>query len=223
MIRHFYYFSMFTLLATPLAASAGVYATITPDGDTSDWAAIPVAATDESGEVTGIDFTELKLANDDDNLYILLTFASAVNPQSGSGVFTAVDTDSDSATGFDIFGLGLVGANLGFQNDFPFTMSASSFNTGGTVTGTSYGASPYGTSTLQQEIAIPLATFQTDGSAGGYTGTVFDESFSIMFYSTDSGDVITPASPYTLAVPEPSSLLLAGMGGLAMLRRRRHA
>lgn len=209
-------------LAVPSGlASAGTFATITSDGDFSDWAAVPVAATD-GVDGTPIDFTELKLANDLENLYVLLTFATAVNPQSGSGTFTAVDTDSDFDTGFNIFGLNVVGSNLGFQNDFAFTQTSGSFNSEGTVTGTNYGASPYNASTLQQEIAIPLTTFQTDPSAGGFTGVVFDDSFSIAFYSTDGGgDIISPGEPYTLAAPEPASLVLLSIGGLALLGRRR--
>ena len=208
----------------PLAASAGTFASIDIDGDFSDWDAVPVAATDPV-DGTPIDYAQLQVANDLENLYVLITFAAATNPQGGSGNFTVIDTDGDTATGFDPFGLGVIGSNTAFQNDFPFTQSAGNFNTNGTVTGTAplYAASPFGTVTVQQEIAYSLDTLAVDASAGGFSGLVFDDSFSIGFFSDQGGgDIIV--TPYELAaIPEPASLAVLALGSAALLGRRRLA
>ena len=173
-------FSLLAAVAAGLmstSAHAGFYKTITPDGDTSDWASVPVATTISANTGTPIDFASLKIANDSTNVYFLITYNTAVNPQSGSGVFTAIDSDNNGATGFNIFGNAAIGSNFGFQNDFPFTQTAGSFNSGGTIVGASYGASPYATSTTFQEIAVPLSASQADATTGGYTGLIFTPTF----------------------------------------------
>jgi len=96
-----------------------------------------VATTISANTGTPIDFASLKIANDATNVYFLITYNTAVNPQSGSGVFTAIDSDNNGATGYNIFGNAAIGSNFGFQNDFPFTQAAGNFNSGGTVVGAS--------------------------------------------------------------------------------------
>ena len=209
--------------ALPLAAaSAGTFAGIAIDGDFGDWDAVPVAVTDPV-DGTPIDYASLKVANDAENLYVLVTYAAATNPQGGSGNFTVIDSDGDVSTGFDPFGLGVIGSNAAFQNDFPFTQTAGNFNSGGTLTaaGPLYTASPYNAVTLQQEIAYPLSTVSADASAGGFNGPVFGGSFSIGFFTDQgSGDIVV--TPYDVAaVPEPASLALLGLGATALLGRRR--
>jgi len=97
----------FSLLAAAAAglmstsAHAGFYATITPDGDTSDWASVPVATTISANTGTPIDFASLKIANDATNVYFLITYNTAVNPQSGSACSrrsTAITTGRRATT-----------------------------------------------------------------------------------------------------------------------------
>lgn len=198
---------------TAMCASAGTYANITIDGSFSDWTGVPVLFTDATGDGSPIDLGTIQLANDENNLYIRLTYPTAVNPQGGSGVFLALDNDNNPATGFDVYGLGLVGAEAGWQNDFPFAQSNGVFNTGG-LTGGAASISPYFTTTTEQEYAISRsATFTADGQP------VFpNTSFTLLVYTVDgTADVAGPVAYEFAAVPEPASLTLVGLGLLMTL------
>ena len=59
------------------------------DGTFCDWANVPTIYTDASGDGSPTDLATIQLANDESNLYVRLTYYTAVNPQSGSGVFLA--------------------------------------------------------------------------------------------------------------------------------------
>ena len=84
-----------------------------------EWNSIPTAVTDPADNPSPlniIDIKNVKIANDADFVYIYVDgYKSRTN-----GVYLAFDTDQSTATGFDIFGLGLVGSELGYVNDFPF-------------------------------------------------------------------------------------------------------
>ena len=84
-----------------------------------DWEGIPVALTDPEDNPSAfniIDIKDVQIANDNNLLYIRVSYYNA----NSAGAFLAFDTDQDTATGFDIFGLGLVGSELGYVNDFVF-------------------------------------------------------------------------------------------------------
>ena len=202
-------------------ASAGTYANITIDGSFSDWSSVPVAYTDASGDGSPTDLATIQIANDANNLYLRLTYYTAVNPQAGSGVFLAIDNDNNPATGFDVFGLGLVGAEAGWQNDFPFAQSNGVFNTGGGLTGAAALISPYFTVTTEQEYSISRsATFTATG-----TPVFPGDTFTLLEYTVDgTADVAGPVQYTFAAVPEPTSLQLAGIGAMVFLglaRRRK--
>jgi hypothetical protein len=206
-----------------------VYANITIDGDFSDWASVPVAATAPSTPSIPNDLASMRIANNDNFLFILLTFYSPVNPNNtpGGGTFLALDNDNNPATGFNIFGLGISGAEVGWQNDFPFAQSNGVFNTGEGITGGGGAISPYYTETTTQEYAIARsATFTTTG------WTIFpSNTFSLMAYSVDDGGKVLGPAPYTFAsapaaVPEPGIVGLLGVGGVVIIgwwRSRRNA
>ena len=220
-----------TAVAAGLASSAqaGTFASINIDGSFADWDAVPLAATDPMGDNVR-DLVGLKLANDATNFYALVIYGSAVVPSADNGTYLAIDSDNDTATGFNA-AASEIGSNTGFANDFPFTQT-SAFNSGGTVT-TSFNAAPLGTATTMQEIAIPRSSSQVDASAGGFTGNLFPvDGGTILFtaYTLQPSfaiDDFVGAASYTFAapggvVPEPATagLLLAGVAGMALRRRR---
>ncbi|TWT47198.1 PEP-CTERM sorting domain-containing protein [Botrimarina hoheduenensis] len=210
------------------AAHAGFYKTITIDSDFSDWADVPAVDDDSGDNTAGPDIGVTKIANDDNFLYIYNTFPNGLS----LGTFTSIDSDSNTATGFDVFGLGLIGSEAGWQNDFPFTQDAANFNNGFGMSGDFFGS---GAALLdafangaERELAISLdILFNQDSSA------VFpDGSVNLLFW-TDlglgadglpggdlAGDVSAPISYTLAAIPEPASVLLFGLGSLALVRRR---
>lgn len=89
----------------------------------TDWATVPLALTDPADNpsvLNIIDIKDVKIANDANFIYI---YVNGYKPRT-NGLYLAFDTDQDLATGFDIFGLGLVGSEIGYVNDFVFDQRA---------------------------------------------------------------------------------------------------
>ena len=102
------------------SARAGTFKTIAIDGDFTDWAGVPVLASDPTGDGAPIDYGDVQIANDANNLYLRVTYRTAVNPNVSPSSFLSFDTDNNVATGFNIYGDNIVGAEASFQNDFGF-------------------------------------------------------------------------------------------------------
>ena len=111
------------------SAFAGTFKTIAVDGDFSDWTGVPILTADAAGDGTPIDIGNVQIANDVANLYLRVSYNTPVNPNVGPSLYLAFDVDSNLATGFNIYGLGAVGSDAGFQNDFPFDQRGG-FNSG---------------------------------------------------------------------------------------------
>lgn len=183
------------LLATA-ASSRAYYKQIVVDGSFGDWADVPIAATDTFGDHdTGPDLAMLQIANDETNVYLHITYHAAINPNAGPSVFLAVDSDQNTGTGFDVFSLGLIGSEAGWQNDFPFQQSAGNFNSG-TISAGGAAIAPYNTETIEQEYAIPRTAIIDDGSTPVFGG----EGFSLLVYTDPTGanETMGPAS-YTFS------------------------
>ena len=228
------------LAATALAAlawtsaAAGTFKTITIDDQYDDWVGVPVLDSDGGDNFGGPDIGDTQVANDGQNLYIRNTFANNLS----LGTFVTIDVDENPATGFDIFGLGLVGTEAGWQNDFGFTEATGTFNDGVGLTGDYFGGghallSPF-SDAGSRELAISLANAQNGG------GATFPDNTIRLLVWVDKGtgpDQLPAGFPgddglnydvsavinYTLAVPEPSSIGLAVLGGCWLMARRRRS
>jgi hypothetical protein len=203
---------------------AGTFANIAIDDQYDDWAGIPELEVDPADGVDGPDILSIQVANDNTYLYARIKYATA----DSFPTYLGIDNDSNAATGFNIFGAGLIGSEAGYADDFDFDQRAG-FNIG-TLKDPARPDEPFsGSATLssfvestEREMAIRLDT-TFDPFVG--PGDVFpNDSFQLLFYSLSTtfgqADVTDPID-YTLAVPEPASALLFAFGVCATLLRRR--
>jgi hypothetical protein len=203
---------------------AGTFKTITIDGDHSDWVGVPVVDSDAADNAGSVDIAETQIANDNDFLYIRNTFHGSLS----LGLFAGIDVDENVATGFDIFGLGLIGQDSGWQNDFPFTSSnglgGGIFNDGQGMTGDFFGS---GAALLdafvdsnERELAISLDIVRNLPTA--LVDVFPDGTVRILFWTDQGAGDVSSVIDYTLAVPEPATtgLLVAMASCLIMVRRR---
>jgi hypothetical protein len=213
------------MLAGP--ARAGTFANITIDDVYTDWAGVPQVIIDPADTTTGPDIATVQLANDSTYLYIRLHYHTA----DSFPTYLAIDNDSNAATGFNIFGLGIVGSEAGYADDFDFDQRAG-FNIGTLKDPVRLTEPESGSAILSsfaestdREMAIRLDT-TFDPFVG--PGPVFPtNTFRLLFYSLNSSfgqaDITDPVQ-YTLAVPEPASIALLSFCTAASIlwRRRRH-
>ncbi len=210
------------MVTIALAGGTPVAGAIVVDGNISDWDDVPTLATSiDNGITASADFATLKVAHDDNFVYFLYTLHTDFNPQTspGGGVFLSIDSDNNTSTGFNVFSLGVVGSEAAWQNDFPFEQATGVFNTGAGLTNATYAASPFGAVTSLVEISIPRNAQRNTGPADIFPadgGTI-----GVIFYTDAGADLDYINGSYTFAVPEPASALMLGMGGLAMMVRRR--
>jgi len=89
------------------AASAGALP-ITPDGQFDDWTATAQESLDPSGDdgSSGIDFTHLEIAHDQDWVFLRFDTTIEVQPDEQQDIRFYLDTDMNAATGYSINGIG---------------------------------------------------------------------------------------------------------------------
>jgi hypothetical protein len=192
------------------AADASTYANITVQGEApgtefDDWATIPVLAMDPLDNPGGpaenpfIDIMNVQLANNEEFLFVRISYHNT----SSSGTILAIDTDQNTATGFDIFGLGMIGSEIGYINDFPFAQMSGIYNTNVSFTGGPLGNGGallwpfWDQDGMDKELAIPLDAFVTFPAAPAFP----NPSMDIMMYTDEGLGDITDVISYTLAAP----------------------
>ena len=197
---------------------AGTFKSITIDGDTSDWAGIAPAYTDEDGvnNPSGVDFQNVYLANDANYLYIRFTLMQPADPVTLGNTYIWLDNDNNSSTGFHPFGNPLFGSSVMIIGDQAYQEAGGGFNEGTLSAGVAYGASAIPGTDFEFRIARNVT-----GVAGAFAGVPLLDNSTIevqLASETGNGDSL-PSFPnygslsYTFAaVPEPASCALMGLG-----------
>lgn len=197
------------------SAQAGTYANITVQGEPAgtefnDWVGITVLAMDpldNPGGPTGnpfIDIKDVQLANNEDFLFVHISYHN----NSSTGTYIAIDNDQNTATGFDIFGLGLIGSEIGYVNDYPFAQDNTQFNTNVSFTGGPLGNGGaliypfWDQDGMDKELAIPLDAFVTFPAAPAFP----NPSMNIMIWTDEGLADITDVISYTLAEAPPGGV-----------------
>jgi hypothetical protein len=211
-------------LAMALPSLAGTFANVVIDDSYGDWAGVPMLIVDPADTTTGPDIASVQVANDNTYLYIRLHYHTA----DSFPTYLAIDNDSNPATGFNIFGLGIVGSAAGYADDFDFDQRAG-FNIGTLKDPVRLMEPESGSAILSsfaestdREMAIRLDT-TFDPFVG--PGDVFPtDTFTLLWYSLDASfgqaDITVPIQ-YTLAVPEATTAALAAFGAVVLLLSRR--
>jgi hypothetical protein len=200
-----------TMCVAGISARAGTFQSITIDGNTSDWAGVPLAYTAPVGSSDAIQFENVYLANDANNLYIQFTLYSA-RPNAFANAYDNlfIDTDNNASTGFYTGGIGsemLVQWGGGYQEASGVFNAGAINNLGWSIAG-----SP---DSLDFELAISRgATYASDNSLVFANNTIAillegdNTSYTPVEFTPSSGGLV-----YSFAlVPEPSIVAIAGLG-----------
>jgi hypothetical protein len=178
-----------------------------------DWNSIPLAVTDPADNpsiLNIIDIKDVKIANDANLIYI---YASGYKMRT-NGLYIAFDTDQNVSTGFNIYGLGLVGSELGYVNDFVFDQRTPGvFNdnkpdpggsccTGGPLDLNNGGAALYPGWDVEyekREWGIPLDALWSVNMPFG--PTIPNPTFNFILWTDQGLSDVTDVITYTLATP----------------------
>jgi hypothetical protein len=178
-----------------------------------DWDSIPLAVADPADNpsvLNLIDIKDVKIANDANMLYI---YASGHRMRT-NGIYLAFDTDQNVATGFNIFGLNLVGSELGYVNDFVFDQRTPGvFNdnkpdpggsccTGGPLDVSNGGALLYpgwDVEFAEREWGVPLDALWSENQPFGPTFP--NATFNLILWTDQGLADVTEVITYTLAEP----------------------
>ena len=172
-----------------------------PGGESPEyWESIASALSDPVGDGTP-DITSVKVANDLEHIYIRVEYngSQALNTFEGSpSIFLSLDRDRNPGTGYDIYGRGIIGSEVSWQNEEPFLQSRGTFNTGGSPLNAVPLITPYGIRTSFQTYVISREARFPDQP--GSDGRIFpDEPFRFAFWSDGVNPEFLGAIDYEFA------------------------
>ncbi len=175
------------LTATP-TSPCSTYAEISINDDFSDWppAALCLSDPENDNGSAPSDIREVWVANDDSNLYLrVVTWNSHDYPASGNNTY--FDTDRTAGTGFNPFGLDILGSEMLLQGSSLFSQGDGGFNDGSI--GSSMVAPTGNAAATEWEFAIPRSLLHPSGLSSGLAGLpVFGENgseFELLLTSDD--------------------------------------
>ena len=174
----------------------GVFTTgIELDGDTTDWRGIPARASRLSGG-EAIDYNEVFLANDDDYLYVRFTLHALADPFSTFNTHLFINSDSDSATGYQI-DEATFGSEMMIESGDGFDQRGGGFNEGalGVI---DLSLAPFGEAD-DFELRLPRSLEFPDG-----TSVFASDDFELLLQD-NRGNVVLAAS-YTFTSTPPGAV-----------------
>jgi hypothetical protein len=191
-------FLVLVLCVATGSAFAGTYANITIDGNFADWVDVPLSASDPLDNASGVDLADIKVANDNDYIYVYLSLHAAADPFAGTDHYF-IDGDGNLATGFQVFG-GLLGSELLLQGPAAYQEANGGFNEGTLAAGTIIQA-PFAVSATEFEFRIDRAVV---GVAAPFLGLSLITSNNIEFlFWQNNGVQDTVQFNYTMASEPP--------------------
>ena len=194
-----------SIAATPgTAGMSGTYASITIDGNFSDWSNVPVAY-EGTADTNSVNFAEVQFANDTTNLYGHFKLFSPYAPFSDYYTHLFVDTDDNSQTGYQVSGA-LFGSEFMIESGYGYDERNGTFNAG-SVSDLGWAIAPT-TSATEFEFSVSLSALYADGTK------VFDENSFRLLMQDDRGPEVAVATgiPYTLAAPVLGALSISNSG-----------
>ncbi len=182
----------------------GNYATITIDGNFSDWEGVPWSY-QGAMDTNAVNFAQIQFANDSNYLYGHFKLFSSCRPFSDYYTHLFIDADDNSQTGYEVSGA-LFGAEFMIESGFGYDERNGSFNDG-SASNLGWAIAPAAT-TNEFEFRVSLSAQYPGGAPVFRTN-----SFRILLQD-DRGPEIAIATglPYTLApaVLGPLSISRAG-------------
>ena len=189
------------VLAGPTITPHGTRATITVDGNGSDWPADAKVYDDATGDHSGapVDVKSVWLANDDTYIYLRIDTWSAVDYAAAYNN-TYIDADLSASTGFKPHGLPF-GSEALLQNTGVYSQKSGAWNDGALtpLPGRTVQMAPASGSATTFEWRIPRDLYHPDAE-----GPLFaepDGSFFLLVTSDNSGPAeLAPDTPATQAI-----------------------
>ncbi len=223
MRQHLLAIPLLALLAAARTAHCGDSLAVVHDGLGAEWGAIPVHALEPAGDAgaNGADFVSLKVANDGEAMYLLLTvagetlFQETTTGRLGNDTTLYLDGDANPATGRSVGGIGAELA-LRFGDRAATVYSSGGFGTSLSVFEAGYVGLPTHTAETF-EIRVP---YRTD------SGTLWRTSANVDFYFFDSlssdrfpnsGSFRYAVSPDPVAAPAVIPIARAEGTGMRLL------